>query len=1176
MASPPRFYGPDGILREQFYFTTTLSSRFFRGEMDADTADMQVSVRGGAFTSDPDLIFFEGTAFTIPNPSAFPDGLQLLAGQNRIEVKSILSNGQSTATSFSDVTLSLERDLGVLVTAPTGVYIERQDSTVKITVDGITTTGFQGFNFYASTEAGGGVVGYSRINIDLVSSGEVTERTSTLGELEVDTEVVTDVDGSHLADPQYLVYVGTQQDEDGDVLSTDFNQRLEIPETVTQVRTLVTVEEVQRTQRYSFVHDRAATYISSENPAVPNAAFNSLPASDPLYYVVTSVFFDGETEVESDLSFELAGSPLTVTTSVGVLPAVGRQQIVRDVAASINRSRPEIQIQPGSSLRDTFIDPFSTEASRIRFILDFLHIAGSFATLLQVDDPTFSGESIPVTQSAFKLGLKEAFFLTAVEDVQSLIDGAFDKLASNYGLTRKPGLRARGEVVFFTTSRPDTDLQFPIGTIVTASSTRYRTTSSATITSSGAGVFFNPTTGRYSVRAFIQAEDPGADGNVTSGQVNAVVNGPAGVSVTNPSSTFGGTDEESNRDLAVRALLALASVDSGTREGYENTAASVPQVLQVSVIDAGSPLMVRDYEPILGKHLNGSVDIWVRGSQSGRVTEGFVFAFEIAKSIQFEPVGDPQNLTFRAIDANLSEDNPIIEMLDRTDIGLGFRNTTKGYWFDLTDVRIDTYNVIQLSAEANDPVDISITDIIRGSYRYRTTDRYVPARQPITQVISLTGSVSGVIDPSLYALFRNGSPLAKGRSIEAGDYIKITQPVGETTIPSGEPVEVTDEFHVLLDGIEYLDNLGANPLTIAVFSTDRTIEYVGPYDPSVTGGVTPQWTILEGNATTPVGIQITGNTPPSGTELVAGDSVLIDYAYDENFVVEFDTNGLVRVVQSEIDNMRHLTADVLVKDAIAVGVDITATVVLFENYTVDEVDADLRTNLANMFNTQEIGLPLRQSDVVREIELTDGVSYVIVPLTKMVKADGSPVVREPLPTNTEADAFWVELWSTPAVDAYLLVTELESATTDGGGPTNEFRGVFQGETELSLQLQRPSVTGAPLKNSVGNCFIIGNTGLTIPGYSDDATLKAQEPFATADEIEARRVEISSNRVLVTLAPGDVPANYDYTVTYIVEGETGVKNIEVGPVEYLEEGTFNFTYDQDEDFATRQSNRARGR
>lgn len=1170
MAQNPKFEGPDGVLRENYIFSTTVPSRFFTGTIDPDTVDMQVSVGGAGFSSDPDLVFFEGSSFTIPNPSAYPDGLQFFQGDNVVQVKSVFSTGRASQTSKITARLVTDKDIGTLVQAPSGVYVERFDRTVKVTVDALGDTGVVGYHFYGSIYPGGGPTGYSRLNASLVISGTLFEVEDTLGELAVDGVVATSNSGAPAADPLYFVYTATQQDSSESVIRTDFSEAIEIPETTTRVRTSISVKGIRQVERFSFEHDRQSTVTSAKNPAIPNALFTTILTEDPVYYVVTAVYMLNGIEYESVFSPEVSGAPLVITPTVGGLPNVNRQQIVRQTVSSIYRSQPQIDVKPGSVIRDIFIDPFSTEAERVRFVIDFLHRASSFATLLPIDDPGFTGQSIPVSQSSYKQALKQALFLENDRAVQTILDNAFDKLASNLGAKRRPGKRARGEVTVFTKTRPTTAISYGIGSAVVIGGNRYRLTSAVTITSSGAGAFYNPATGRYSARAFVQAENTGEASNIAAGQTGYLDGGPRGVSVTNEAEIFGGKSQETNFELANRALGKLSSVDTGTLQGYVRTVIDVPGISQVNVVESGHPLMMRDRTPE-GRHIGGKVDIWMRGESVSTVTDNFAFSFEVAKEVQFEPFGDPQDLTFRAIDRRLSVDNPLIEMLSYPAYGIKMANETKGYDFDLTDVEVLTYNTIQLSAEYNDPTNIALADVISGSYRYRTSNTHTFTRQPVRAISSFEGEVSGVVSPTEYALHHDSDPLNMGKSVEAGDFLRVNQTSG-ATIPAGALLSVTDESHVILEGVEYLNRLGANPLSVQIWDKNKTLTYTSPFESSTEN----DYTFVQGSETSPLGIELT-----SGSRIKQGDTVQIAYKYDENFVVQYQANALVGIAQNAVDPTRHITADVLLKEAVRVPVDITATVVLKSsqnrNVAPNQVEADLRTALARFFNVLSLGEPVRQADLIQVMDAVSNVSYVVVPLTKMVKADGAQIVREEILAGEDADVEMISAWSTDTVKTYLLKNPLLWATTNGGGPSNEFRGVFANEVRLKHYNSRPNVNGYPLRNASGGAFIIGNQGLIIPGYSDDATLQERYTFSQDEvvrekEILAKRTELTQNRVLVTRTPDETVTDTAFTVTYVVSGATGVQNIEAGTAEYLVLGNVELSFDEDTDFKARVAGR----
>lgn len=1148
----PQVRGPDGVLRDTLVFSTTINSRFFTGTIDPSTVDMEVSIRGGAFTRDPDLISFDGTEWVLPNPAAFPDGLDLDAGDNSILVRAITTSGAVSSAASIAVRLVQVSDLGVVATVPTSVSIEQFDGSVEIKVEGPEDeSAFRGMNFYASLHEGGGTTGYTRINIDTVTTGTVEERTSALDSLEVEADVKLNPDGTHAADPMFVQYVGRQVDENEAVLQSDFTQQFEIPESATRLRTTINVETVREVTTYSFLHSRTANQNSSPK-TVFVGAFAAAATTDPLYYVVTAVYFDSTTltEYESPFSMEVVGHPLRISTVAASFPVVRREQIVRDTIEAIFRTNPQVKVEPGSFLRDTFIDPFAAEAFRLRFIVDFLHRARTFSGLQSVDDPSNTGTSADVATSTYKQALKAAFGLSKDADVQAVIDRAYEALASNFGVFRRPGRFARGEVTFYTTKRPTRTIPIPLGTTVSGGSVEFKVTQGTSIPFENLARFFDPVSGRYQVTVSVQATAVGSSGNVGAGQVRRVVSGVTGLSVVNTGNMFGGTDQETNKQLAERAMNALASVDSGTARGYLQTAADVPGVIQARVVSAGDDLMLRDLDDE-GVHRGGKVDIWVQGENLATVTDTFAFARDVARDVHFVVVGDPADYIFRAIDSQLSQGLPIIEMLDDTTLGLGLRNATTGEFFDLTGVTITSFDTIQLDTSIVQPA-VTLSDVVLGDYRRRTGNTFVLPRQPVRAVTGVTGTVSGDLPEEAFRLVHPKDPLGEGRSELAGDYIEIIS-IDDGSggfIPAGGSVTVTNESHVLVGEYpEFLDNLGVDTLSIVVTSEDGLTTYRGPDDPS---GIS-DYTIIDGNETTAAAIQRV-----STGDIASGQTVLVSYQHDENFTVTYTTNVIVGVVQEAVDVRRHVTADVLVKEAVQVPVDISATIILQRGAVQSTVDSAIRTNLANLFNSFQIGTPVRQGDIVATIENTASVSYVEVPLTKMVRAQGSTVVREGLETGQVGDSTYVAEWSTATVSVWLLEEELSAATTDGGGPDNEFRGVFQDDIALTLLTTSP---GSALPAGAGRAFIIGADGLSIDGVSDDATLIA-EGYTTEDEIEAQRKALTANRILVSTTVDDAPVNHSYTVTYIVGEDTGTKNITPSAAVYLTLGNLDLTFDED--------------
>lgn len=1120
MATLVQFLGPDGVLRVNSAFSTTSTSRFFTGELPDDTVDVEVSIYGQPFTSDPTLVTFAGTGFTVPNPTSYPSGLDLFSGDNTIMVRAVgLTGARSAAATV--VARLLPPDGSNPFLPPSAVTIERLDGSVKVTVQGLTDSRVRGYNFYAATEAGGGLEGYSLLNVSPVTTGESVQEATDLYTLSSDNTAQT-------ADPLYFNVVISQKDSDGVVLSTDVDSSVEIPETTTTVRSTVTVASVTTTTYYSFDHTRNATP-SSTTPTIFSGRFASTSSLDLLYYVVTAVYFDPtlQVEYESYYSPEVVGAPAQVRQQINGITSVSRQQLLESAIATLYRQTPDIAVQPGSVVRDIFLDPFTTEAERLRLLLDYVYRASSFDTLLLVDDPSGSGVSVPPANSGYKTALAAALFYSNVADVQNVIDGSFDKLAANMGKVRLAGQSAVGEVRFYTSGTPTQSIIIPLGTVVTGGGIQFRTTRSATLAISQLASYWNPSTRQYSLTVPVRSAAVGRSTNVGARQINA--SSVYGMSVTNDAATFGGTEEETNAQLAARTRTALASVDTGTTQGYLQTAAGVPGTVQNMVVRSGNPLMQRDYDTELQRHLGGKVDVWARGTRSVDVTDTFAFTYVRRSDVQFVLVGSVLDYVFRAVSDEITPENPIASMLDYPDLGLGLKNVTTGEVYDLTNVTYLNYNTIQLDVTLTQP-PVTLTDIILGDFRFRLGNKHVFSRQPVNSVSGVTGEVIGALDLSLYNLVHPNSPLGLGCSTQAGDYLQINQSSDPLVVsPSGNLITVTDEPHILTGFYtEFLYNLGAESLSLVVTNQLGTVTYNGPFDP----GGAPDYTVIEGTSTEAVGIKRT-----SGSAIADGETVLVSYVYYENFTVTYQTNLVTSVLQDSLDDMAHATADVLAKQAVLTPVDITATVVLKKGADRTDTDIALRNNLQYLVGTLKLGDPMRRSDVLAEMDNTAGVSYVVVPLTKMVRAPGYQIVRNDLTTSSFGDAFRVSDWSNTGSAVWLILQELDAPTSTGGGSTNMFRGVYQDDNELSLQLTAPQNLGMVS----GQAYIIGSDGLSIPGYGSEPVV---------------------NRVLVSLPIGDSPTNHTYWCSYVTAEDSGDHDIDPNKMEYLVLGDVSITYTED--------------
>ena len=1145
MATAPQIAFRDGSgFTTNLVFSTNQESIVITGQVDSTTSDIQVSINGAPFVSDPTLVKFELPSFTVPNQDSFPDGLSLTPGTNTVLIRTIDISGGVSVVSTVSVTFITQVDV-LQVNTPSGIKVSRVRDSVNILVatptQRFSTTGvpipsnFIGYNFYAST-APGGTTGYYRINAATVSTSSTTfdEKTTQFA---ADSTIFP-------SSSQFVEVKVTQKDILGNVLATKLDSTYDTSAYHESLRFTSTLEDYELIEYIAFTHNRSGTPDS-----INDDQFSAVATTDPLYYVITGVYFDPTTgeEIESAFSQEVLGTPLIIDTSIRTLPGRTQFQVLTDFISAIQRVDALVSLIPGSTTRDVSIDPFTSEAERLYFLVDFVHRTQSFLTLLQIDDANGDGVSDPVSGSSYKTALRFALGYTTDDAVQSIIDSAFDKLAGNINKKRLPGRPAVGQEVFYTFTRPTFDLPIPTGTIISTNadsslgipSVRFRVGGSYIMFAAQADSYFNFDTKRYEIIADIVAETVGSNGNRPAGQITNVSGAP-GFQVTNTEATVFGSDLESNAELTNRCLLGF-SVDTGTEGGYASTSAEQIGIVKAKIVKSGDPLMMRDYDPVRHKHIGGKVDIWTQGLQERQISEKFAFTFEIAQNTQCVIV-DATNLIFRVLDSRVTPNNPITEILDNLSQGFGVRNVTQGLDYILTGgVNLLDYQTFKLNPALLGQVVTNFDDVVTADYRFRVDNKFSFSFQPVRRVVSVVGEVSGTLSSSVgYSLFKTDDPLIDGESTIANDYLSINQVGG---IPSGSSIQINAELHVLIGFQEEpLGSIGINTKTIRVFNEIRSIEYDGP------SATLPDYEIIEGTPTTPTRIART-----STSFIQNGATVSIDYSHDENFSVTYVINDLLQQLQRTINSRRHVTADVVVKESIENAINIETTVRLLSGATKDKVDPAVRSNVSLGSNTRLIGQSLAQSDVIHAIDATTGVDFLVVPMALMAYADGSRKLREAISSAYHQ----LPTLSIGANLAYILTTGLTSPTTDGGGLVTEHKGVFQDDEVMILVSSLALVASAPNQS-----FIIGSEGAVIVGYTDVSTLVAAG-FITAADQHAELLRRTANHIIISLSgsgnPIDAPTAHRYNVSYVIRGDSGSKDITASDVEFVDLGNFTITY-----------------
>lgn len=323
--------------------------------------------------------------------------------------------------------------------------------------------------------------------------------------------------------------------------------------------------------------------------------------------------------------------------------------------------------------------------------------------------------------------------------------------------------------------------------------------------------------------------------------------------------------------------------------------------------------------------------------------------------------------------------------------------------------------------------------------------------------------------------------------------------------PRGRPVLVEDE-EVVLVATEFVEL--ANKGVI-----DGTIVVIDPLSASpneYTEGVDYVVDLGTGDTATRIRRLAGGSIPDGGT-------VEVTYRTNEGFVIVYSNNDLVRVVQGEIEVTRHVTADVLVKQALTTPIDIEMTVVPVRGVNRLSLINNIRTAISRYFNSRELGEGIFQADIIQVIEEVTGVDHTVVPFLKMVRAPGSIVLRE------EHRSPNFTLWASDVSDAYRSQAgTLAFSTTAGGGSEFLPRGV----------------------------------------YEDDAPLAIVDDISLVEEAFGRAYIAADGSIVISPVDGQ-PDNHTYTVTYQVGTETGVTDIRLTALECAELGELSISLSEPE-------------
>jgi len=906
---------------------------------------------------------------------------------------------------FVAVVVVEESDITASADVPTSVQMHRAREYIKVLVPQSaviikTDCDFAGCSFYVSLEPG---TGYVRMNDVLVTDPDSSETVEAT-----------------LTESEYDQIAGN-------------------------LRVDTTKSEVTENRFYTFEFTTTVlTKLITEGklPNVYLADGRTLNIGQRFYFVTTVTVFDKTLNeaVESTYSVELPGAFVEYTTNYRPLPTRDRNDVIFSMSRELMANNTSINVVAGSVIRD-IMDPMSLEFERFYTIQDFIFAAMSLDTLTQYDDADGDGVSDPVTSSIKKRKLSSALGISDTATLQLLIDEQFDKYASNFNERRHEPRKAVGKALVYVTTPPQNDILVGDGTSLSYPGDMTRGIAPISFLVRGSYImdvanldyYFNASEQRWEMLVNIEAQLTGSAGNVPARSITRVDNASSLLQVVNDEPTLYGSDKETNQELANRVKLARSSFDSGTEPGYASAAYTVPGVLQARVEKEGDPLMMRDYDDTTKKHIGGKVDVYIKGSRMVQVVDQVAFKYEYPTDTYGNKVGerfdvaDALSFRLRCRNTKVGESSPIV-------IVHSVRNVTRSANYDIAGLLItgDGNTIILASSLANRAIGLATMDVVEVDYRYRSSNTLVLSNQPVFSIDQVTDSSAAIIDSSKYRLMKVEDPLAVGNSNLASDAIQF---LFNDADEIQEFVTITDESHdMLLNTDARLLYKGVDEGTISVASqTLPPVIYMKNVDYAVAHGDETEYTYLK--------------LLPHG-KIRHGDRVNVSYEAAQNFNVTYTVNSIIGQVAAAVAPMTHACADVAIKQSVENQLDMAFRVVRKTGVDKTLLKSRIERTLANYVRRLNMGATLAQDDVINIVRGVDGVKSVQMPLTRLMKRNGSFIALDAVGTV----GFEIyQRTSSAGVTSYRTVSPvLECSTTANGGPENLFRGIYEDNRPLTL------------------------------------------------------------------------------------------------------------------------------
>lgn len=599
-------------------------------------------------------------------------------------------------------------------------------------------------------------------------------------------------------------------------------------------------------------------------------------------------------------------------------------QIVQNMINNIHDTLPDVDSKTGTWLRDVIIDPVSDEFGALYAQMKLMEMQQSVLTAVGAD---------------------------------------LDKLAGNYFLTRRSATRSYGKIRFYIDNRdssilPD-EILIPKGTIISTIPTITRQSIQVQTTDSFYGnknrIATLPIDASYPYYVYIElaAESItfGSENNIGTGEFSRQTNNinPYISFVRNPFAFTNGTDYEDDASLALRINLAISGANIGTKNGYLSYILKQDGVTDAKIVGAGDIMMRRDggymeYDQYIAGS-GGMVDIYIRGEQKTEEVYNYLIDDYYINSNNPNQFGDiilPIQPVSNIVDIALVDpDNPlnIQHLINAADYE---SETQTNFENDLSIRKINKYYQDILW-------DFSITNDFQQEiydYGYLTSTEVIPSKTIVDQELNNWLLLMSNINYNL----------------DWGDAYMTPNEDEKSTF--FVPCYYTDNSIYLLKGTGELEGLRC------IKKNDRL--YIRVYlNPQ------PDYELIKDDFLQK-GSSIYAQDRIhwlNQAGLRSGDPTILRSNY--NLKITYNANELITILQNGIEQQRVLTADVLIKQAEQLLIEIILNVICFATEDPSTIKTSVVNNITSYVETlKKLGGEFDVSDIIAVAKQVQGVDAV--------------------------------------------------------------------------------------------------------------------------------------------------------------------------------------------------------